>query len=277
MIKNAKGFKQYSFGKAIMRPSHTTPAIVLRSRPFGESDKVVSFLTEQYGKITGIAKGAMRSRKRFVNSLEPFTVVNLRFQDRPHGNLAFILTADLIFGYHQLAVNLDCLACAAYMVEITDGLVGEREENLTVYRHLRDGLRYLQSYGTSLGFLTGFELKLLRLAGYQPLLDTCKRCVRHRLDGSVPLWYFSVIDGGIFCEFCARSQRELLPLGAKALEVITALREGTGCLPLSVSLPLSVIQEIRAVMLRFIQFHVPREIKSASFLDQFAATNFEIR
>jgi DNA repair protein RecO (recombination protein O) len=69
-----------------MRPSYATPAIVLRTRPFGESDKIVSFLTERFGKVTGIAKGALRSRKRFVNSLEPLAIINLRFQDRPHSN-----------------------------------------------------------------------------------------------------------------------------------------------------------------------------------------------
>ena len=36
---------------------HVTAAIVLRTWPFGESDKIVSFLTENHGKLTGIAKG----------------------------------------------------------------------------------------------------------------------------------------------------------------------------------------------------------------------------
>ena len=84
-----------------MRLSHVTPAIVLRTRPFGESDKIVSFLTENFGKITGIAKGAMRSRKRFVNSLEPFSLVNLCFQDRAHTNLVFILGAELAHGFRH--------------------------------------------------------------------------------------------------------------------------------------------------------------------------------
>ena len=166
-----------------MRPSHATPAIVLRTRPYGESDKIVSFLTEQFGKITGIAKGAMRSRRRFANSLEPFALVNLCFQDRPNSSLAFILTAELIFSYRQLATSLECICHAAYMVEITDGLVGERDESLAVYQHLRDGLRYLEQHGTSFRFLTTFELKLLRLVGYQPVLDNCRRCGRIRASG----------------------------------------------------------------------------------------------
>src|ERR1043166_4648954 len=99
---------------------YATPAIVLRARPYGESDKIVSFLTESHGKLTGIAKGAKRSRKRFANSLEPFSLVELRFQDRPHGSLVFILASDLLFGFKNLASSLEKIAFASYLVEITD-------------------------------------------------------------------------------------------------------------------------------------------------------------
>jgi DNA repair protein RecO (recombination protein O) len=257
-----------------MRPSYATPAIVLRTRPFGEADKIVSFLTERFGKITGIAKGALRSRKRFVNSLEPLAIVNLRFQDRPHSNLAFILNADLILGYRQLATSLERICHAAYLVDITDGLVGEREESLAVYQHLRDSLRYLEQCGTSLRFLTAFELKLLRLVGYQPVLDNCMRCGRHRFEVAARRWYFSIFDGGIFCDSCADSRQEMLSLDAKAIEVLNALLSEPGDLSSSLSLPLSLIRDMRAVMLRFIQFHMVREIRSASFLERFATANF---
>ncbi|HSC41785.1 MAG TPA: DNA repair protein RecO, partial [Candidatus Binatia bacterium] len=82
-----------------MRVNHVTAAIVLRNRPYGESDKIVSFFTDKFGKLTGIAKGALRSRRRFVNSLEPFSLINLKFQDPPHSNLVFIIAADLVNSY----------------------------------------------------------------------------------------------------------------------------------------------------------------------------------
>ena len=211
----------------------------------------------------------MRSRKRFVNSLEPFALVNLRFQDRPHSNLAFILTADLTVGYRQLVNSLESISHAAYLVEITDGLIGEREESCAVYQHLSDSLRYLEEYGTSLRFLTSFELKLLRLVGYQPALDRCRRCGKEPLEHAAFSWYFSPLDGGILCDSCAASRRETLPLGAKAVEVLAMLQSEIKHLPASLSLPLSVINEMRAVMLRFIQFHMAREIKSAVFLSSY--------
>jgi len=40
---------------------------------------------------------------------------------------------------------------------------------------------------------------------------------------------------------------------------------------LNVSPPYTVLKEIRSVVLRFIQFHMDRDINSASFLYQFCA------
>lgn len=254
-----------------MRVNLTTPAIVLRSRPFGESDKIVSFLTESHGKLSGIAKGALRSRKRFVNSLEPFSLVNVTFQDRSHSHLVFLLSADLLHGPRALLSDLDRIAHASYLVEITDGLIGEREENGGVFQHLKEGLAHLEENGVSLRFLTFFELKLLRLAGYQPVLDNCKKCHESPIDGPLSRWHFSPVDGGILCDSCSRSCREVLPVGRTTVEVLSALQADNGSLPARLSLPASVISEIRSVVLRFIQFHMEREIKSARFLQQFSS------
>jgi DNA repair protein RecO (recombination protein O) len=253
-----------------MRVSLVSAAIVLRARPFGESDKIISFFTQDYGKLTGIAKGAMRSRKRFANSLEPFSLINLSFQDRSHSNLAFVLSAELLHSPWTLMNHLDRIAHASYLVEITDGLIGEHEANAAIFQHLKDGLSHLEVKGPSLRFLTFFELKLLRLAGYQPVLDTCKKCRESCLDGAQSRWHFSPVDGGVLCEGCSRSCREVLPLGKTAVEILTALQAESDSLPAGLSLPASVVAEIRSVILRFIQFQMDREIKSAPFLHQFS-------
>jgi DNA repair protein RecO (recombination protein O) len=254
-----------------MRPSHVTPAIVLRTRLFGDSDKIVSFLTEDFGKLTGIAKGAMRSRKRFMNSLEPFALVNLRFRDPPHSNLVFVQSSDLVSSFRQLLTSLERISYASYLVEVTDGLVGEREENPSVFEHLAKGLSFLEKNEISLQFLTSFELKLLKLVGYQPFLENCKRCHKDCLMGDVATqWHFSPAEGGILCESCGRSRKEALPLGVAALEVLSALQAEALSPSSRLSLPRSVIREIRTAVHGFIQFHMDREIKSAAFLSTFS-------
>lgn len=253
-----------------MRANHVTAAIVLRNRPYGESDKIVSFLTDKFGKLTGIAKGALRSRRRFINSLEPFSLVNLRFQDPPHSNLAFIIAADLVNSYRHLQTSLERIAYASYVIEITDGLVPEREENQAVFDHLQAGLKYLEEGQPSLRFLTSFELKLLRLVGYQPILEACKKCRLDHFRSSHVQWRFSPINGGLLCEDCARVHNEAIPLSTAAIDVMVAL-QAENSLPAQLSLPASVVQEIRSATLGFIQYHVDREIKSAPFLSTFSS------
>ena len=57
-------------------------AIVLKVNDLGESDKIVTFYSKQAGKIAGIAKGAKRSKKRFSNKLEMFSLLEVQYDDR---------------------------------------------------------------------------------------------------------------------------------------------------------------------------------------------------
>ena len=246
-----------------------TPAIVLRSWSFGESDKIVCFLTESHGKLTGIAKGAKRSRKRFVNSLEPFSLVNLRFRDRPGGSLAFVEACDLIQVFKELTTSLERIAYASYLTEITDRLSGDREENRALFAHLRDGLSFIEENGASLPFVAFFELKLLRLSGYQPMLGRCRRCGRGWRGGMLG-WGFSLRDGGILCEGCSAFRKEVLPLSLEALGAMAELQQAQGILPNHLAYPSEVLRESHLALLRFIQFQVGRELKSAPFLDAFS-------
>jgi DNA repair protein RecO (recombination protein O) len=249
-----------------------TSAVVLRAWPYGESDKVVCFFTESFGKLKGIAKGAKRSRKRFANSLEPFSVVNLHWQERPHAELAFLLSADLIFTFKKLDSSLEKITLAAYLVEIVDGLLGERDANPPVFHHLKNGLQSINDGAMApLQFLTAFELELLRLVGYQPTVDSCKRCGLFH-NAPKASWHFSPGEGGLLCGRCATG-RESLHIGPAALLVLQDLQRvddrRIGCEQNCISVP--VLMEIRSIMQRLLQFYMEREIRSAAFLSKFVA------
>ncbi len=253
-----------------MRSLCVTSAIVLRSRPFGESDKIVSFLTESHGKVTGIAKGAKRSRKRFVNALEPFSLVTLRFQDRPHSSLVFVHACDLVRAFKDLTTSLEKIAHASYLMEITDGFISEHEENRLLFEHLREGLIFVEEKGTSLSFLTFFELKLLKLSGYQPMLEHCRRCRKDWKAESQDQWCFSPRDGGILCQPCSTFRKETLSLSIEALHALADFQKANGVLSVHLASPHPVPKESRSVLLRFIQYQINRELKSAPFLESFS-------
>jgi len=262
-----------------------SPAVVLRTRSFGESDKIVSFLSRDFGKVTGIAKGAKRSRRRFVNTLEPFSLVNLRFQERSQSSLVFIHACDWLRVFKNLTTDLQRIAMASYIVEITDELTREREDSRSVFEHLTEGLVILDEEGGSSSFLTFFEMQLLKLSGYQPMLECCRRCGRKppRAEdpflvkepeaggGLRPLWCFSPRDGGIVCRACFPFRREALPLSLEALQGLALLQEAEGSFRTLQHLSRMARNETRTILPRFIQFQINKELKSAPFLESFCA------
>src|SRR3984957_3633139 len=62
-------------------------AIVLRVWPFQEADLLVSRFTREQGRVKGVARHAMRSRRRFGGALEPMTYVRATYAERPKQEL----------------------------------------------------------------------------------------------------------------------------------------------------------------------------------------------
>ena len=242
---------------------------MLRSWAYGESDKIVSFLTRDFGKIRGIAKGAKRSRKRFLNVLEPFTLVQLRFHERPNSPLAFIHACDWVYVFRAISRTLAKIVHASYLVEITDELTRDGDDSRSLFDHLRDGLRFLEENTPSSEFLTAFELTLLRLAGYQPTLEHASAAATGR-----PATVRATAGGGSVWgrrgpvpELLRLFGREAVPLSVEALAVMAHFqRHGwvQGEMP---PFSLRALGETREVLPLFIQYQISKKLKSAAFLN----------
>src|ERR1700721_3155168 len=67
-------------------------AIVLRTYPLRESDLLVTLFTRMEGKVKGVARAAMKSRRRFGGALEPLTYVRAFYDDREASDAVFRLS-----------------------------------------------------------------------------------------------------------------------------------------------------------------------------------------
>ncbi len=77
-------------------PSKTVEAIILQVKPYGEADLIIDFFSSQWGRMRGIAKGAKKSKKRFVHCLEPLNWVRLNFFEKQNNSLVRIDQGELI-------------------------------------------------------------------------------------------------------------------------------------------------------------------------------------
>jgi len=199
----------------------STAAFVLRTRPHGESDRLVTVITEEHGKLTGIAKGAKNSRRRFAGTLEPFMQIRAVFQMRPHSDLVFLQRCELVSPLHAFTTDLARYAAGSYILELADRMVLGRESSVDVYRLVREALEDIDRAGASDAVLGAFELRLLAASGYEPSLGTCRSCGRPA-DGT-PTVYLVPERGGFLCRPCVRPGEIVRPVSGSTTRRLTVL------------------------------------------------------
>lgn len=248
-----------------MPAEESTPAIVIRTRDYADSDRIVTLLTLHAGKLSGIAKGAKASRYRFERKLEPFSHVMLHFKRRPHGQLVFITKAEAAdLPQHVLDDDLGKIALGSYMLELSDALTSEESEAAEAYRVLETGMRALATTAVSASLRQAFELRILAWAGYGQEFGRCRACgTIAAADGDSV--FFVVSRGGIVCASCRAS----VPEGAirmSALSAFALARLSAASLSDAPHLPAAGADGSLAIA-RFLASIIDRRLRSAAFLD----------
>ncbi len=248
-----------------MPAEESTPAIVLRARDYADSDRIVTLLTLDAGKLSGIAKGAKASRHRFERKLEPFSHVMVHFKRRPHGQLVFITKAEASdLAQHTLDDDLGKIALGSYMLELSDALTTEASEAAAAYRILESGLRTLARSSFGAALRQAFELRILEWAGYGLDFGRCRVCST-MVAAQSPAVFFVVTRGGVVCARCRNS----VPEGAIRIAAESAVALGRlSTIALDeAALARSSGRDGALAMARFISSILDRRLRSADFLD----------
>ncbi len=182
-----------------MRPGYCE-AIVLSIRDHGEADKIVTLFTLEHGKISGIARNAKRSRKRFGGSLEVFA--RLRILVILKEGLSRLEDSELMTVFPHIREDLAKIGYAGYACELIDRLLPEAQPNRRLFRLLVSYLDYLDSSPPVEDDRLFFEVNLLNILGYRIPLEICAQCNKP-LDREMDLSYLP--QSGFFCDRCGVS------------------------------------------------------------------------
>lgn len=175
-------------GRLIVR---TGEAIVLRTWPFHEADLLVSLFTREQGRIKGVARHALKSRRRFGGALEPMTHVLATWAERPRQELVRLDAFEIVSSPMTAGVDYARVAAIELIAEVLDELP-EGAVDDAVFRLALAVLAELSIGKVSMP-ITYFCLWMNRLMGWMPELTHCVVC---GLDlRGVTVWYASTADG----------------------------------------------------------------------------------
>lgn len=199
-------------------PELESDALVLNCRDHGESDKIITLLTKNSGKFNGIAKGANRSKKRFVNKLELFSFLHITYQDSRTGGLSFIKEADLHTSFLRLRNDYNRYAAASIIQEILLYGVGEKEPDHQVFNLTLWAFHQLDRDKHQANTLYLYLIRLFDLLGYRPDLSACLECGNSRISGG---FAFNHATGGLICDHCQiAGSPTLTPLSAGTINIL---------------------------------------------------------
>ena len=159
-------------------PVKESEAIVLRSFPLGEGDRLVSFLDRQSGRLRGVAKGARLTKSRFGSTLEMLSYIRIWYFERENRDLVRINQCELIESFMDVQSDYSSGVALALVSEITEAVLGEKEPADPQFRLVLLAARAIRSHGPSPAVLSYFCLWTARLGGWLGPLDRCSRCGR---------------------------------------------------------------------------------------------------
>ncbi|MGD6940871.1 DNA repair protein RecO [Cytobacillus gottheilii] len=169
--------------------------IVIRTANYGESNKIVTLYTREWGKVGMMARGAKKPNSRLSAVTQPFTYGYFLMQ-RGSG-LGTMQQGEMISSMRSIKEDIFLTAYAAYIVELLDRSVEDRKPNPFLFELLFQSLNLInEGYDPDI-IMNIFEMKMLNTLGLYPVLNQCAVC--GSTDGH---FSFSIREGGLICHRC---------------------------------------------------------------------------
>ncbi|MDA8229327.1 MAG: DNA repair protein RecO [Desulfitobacterium hafniense] len=176
-------------------------ALVIRSREYGESDRLLTLFSREKGKLQSIAKGVRKpkSRQRAGSQLFSYSEFLLH-----HGrNLNTINQASSKESFPHLWNDLDRTLAATAIAELLDIATIVEQSNLELFTLTLASFFLLEHTEPTL-VQSAYTLRLLNILGYRPKMGQCPLCGSLIKGDRI---YFSPEAGGTVCGQCRSSER----------------------------------------------------------------------
>ena len=159
-------------------PLLESDAIILKTYPLGEADRIVAFFSREHGKVRGVANGARKMKNRFGAALEPLAHSRIQFFEKENRDLVRIQSAEILDSPMALFGDYDRAVFAGHMIDLTDRFLPEHQPHDAVFRLVRMMLQAVKDDCPLDIAACYFEVWMLRLAGVFPDLFQCSVCAK---------------------------------------------------------------------------------------------------
>ena len=241
-------------------PYIVTRGIVLRETETKDADKILTLLTPDQGRISVIARGARRKGCKYAACAQSLAWSEWTLYKK--GDWYYANEGATIELFNGLRGDLERMALGFYFAELAEAVTGE-EPAPEVLRHLLNGLYALSALKKEPELArAAFEVKLLCLAGYEPLADSCAICGCP--DPERPV--LDVVQGILRCQTCGVKEGGLTkPLCPDSLAALRHILYGDPKRLYSFTLGEAALKRLSAAAEAFAAAQLERNFRTLDF------------
>ncbi|MBU5293999.1 DNA repair protein RecO [Anaerosalibacter bizertensis] len=237
--------------------------IVLREVKFEETNKILTIFSRKYGKITAMAKGALRPRSPLIASSQVFSYSDYNFYKGK--SFYHVNQGDIIDSFYPIREDMNRLLYGAYLLELVDSSTVEEVPSEKLFELLKKGLKVLSSLNKDfLKFIIGFEIKYISFLGYRPYLNKCVLCGEDIND----TLKFSISHGGVICERCFKLDPGSKKMDKRMLNYLKQLLYTSLDELDNIKIPKDVMIKIQDIMVKYILTNIEKnKFNSLDFME----------
>lgn len=151
-------------------------AFILSVSPLRETDRIVTFLTEESGKKRGVARGARRLQSAFSGSLEPMSEADVLYFEKEGKDLHRIDSVELVRSSFPLSSELGSALLLSALAESLSTFVADSDPAERFCRLARHGMDALFAGEHPRKISAYFDVWILKLTGVLPAVTACAAC-----------------------------------------------------------------------------------------------------
>ncbi len=236
-------------------------AIVIRTVDYGETNKIITLLTKERGKVGVMARGAKKPRSQLTAVSQPFIYGS--FVIYKGSGLGTLNQGDPIKSFRKIREDLTLASYAMYMAELVDKLTEENQRYLFLFDWLYLSLLKMEE-GADPEVLTRiFEMKMMDVAGISPNLNQCVSCGSTETPAA-----FSIRYGGFLCRSCLHKDEHAFPCSTQTSRLLRLFYEMDLYRLGEISLKKETKQQLKDIIRAYYDEYSGVTLKSRRFLDQ---------
>lgn len=245
----------------------SSEAVVLKTIDYSDTSLIVRLFTEQFGKVTVIAKGARRAKRASAGILRPPNHIGVWYQHKDEREIQTLTKFEFVTRYSKLSSDLAKSASAMVTIEMLDRAVHDFDPHPILFRLVTSTLQHLNQSEEDVAVMLHFyQLQLSRQLGFAPQLNTCMHCGQPITEAALDL-----TTGDLRCIRCL--PEGALRLSPPAVDYLQDLGR-THITRLDTIRPVGQAKkEVGQFLLKYLFFHVDgmSNMKSMTFWQQVQA------